>query len=828
MTSGLPVRRSWAVAAVLVVTFLLFGAGIWTLSADARREIDALATANADSTQWSLAQSEVEFLRLRTAILEADPDDPKSLDRVRRTFDVFYSRVQTIRSSRNFADVQQVPDVAEALAAFGAFLDHGVPLIDGPDETLGAALPDLDARSARLAPDLRTVSLAGVKVFARRSEAQREQVASALRNLALVAILLAVLVVAFIALMALLLRSSRRRAEQLQLAESRLRAIATTSLDAILVVGRDGRILDFNGAAQQIFGYTPKEAIGQPMADLIVPAHHRPAHDAGMHRFLTGGEKRVVGKGRVQLEARDKTGRIFPVDLSIETAESADGTIFVSFLRDISRRAAAERDLVEARDRALAGEKAKAEMLATMSHEMRTPLNGILGTLQLLGTTVLDARQRGYAEMMETSGRMLLHHVNTVLDISRTDAGMVRSTNAVFDPVETLQALVGALSAQAAARGNVIVLRPGGDPPGLSIGDSDLLSQILANLIGNAIKFTENGRIDIECERLPGGDLVEVRVSDTGIGIAEDQLDRVFEDFVTLDPSYSRKVEGTGLGLGIVRRLVAVMQGEVGVESEPGEGSVFWVRIPLASAEPEASPAPRLAPERPTVVSGATVLLVEDNEINRLVARGLLDSFGCDVTEAHDGEAGVALSAERRFDIILMDISMPRLDGVSATRAIREGGGPNAATPVIALTAHALPVDRQRFREAGMTDVVIKPLMQDDLRRALAPHLATKPDKALKDRPVTSFLTEELSARAWQELEAGLRTVEDRLAAGEEPAGLRFAIHRLAGTAAVLGATDLHEAFRAAESAAALADREQMRAKLLATGKFLKSAQSRQ
>ena len=438
-------------------------------------------------------------------------------------------------------------------------------------------------------------------------------------------------------------------------------------------------------------------------------------------------------------------------------------------------------------------------MLATMSHEMRTPLNGILGTLQLLEQTEMDARQRGYAGMMETSGRMLLHHVNTVLDISRSDAGMVRAVPAVFDPAQTLRDVVDALSAQAAARGNVLALRPGGEPPGPSLGDSDLLGQVVANLLGNAIKFTEDGRIDIECERLPGGDMVEIRVADTGIGIEEDQQGRIFEDFVTLDPSYSRTVEGTGLGLGIVRRLVAVMQGEVGVESEPGEGSVFWVRLPLPSAGGEVVAAPGRMPDQPSRDRGLTVLMVEDNEINRIVARGMLDTLGCEVAEAHDGEAGVTMAAARPFDLILMDISMPRLDGVSATRAIREGDGPNARTPIIALTAHALPVDRQRFHEAGMTDVLVKPLMRDDLARALT---RSRPDAAViiearEDAP----LPDDLSARATTELQEGLQSLIARLDAGATSA-LGPEIHRLIGTASVIGRTDLVDLLRAAEAAA--------------------------
>ena len=319
------------------------------------------------------------------------------------------------------------------------------------------------------------------------------------------------------------------------------------------------------------------------------------------------------------------------------------------------------------------------------------------GTLDLLSDTDLDERQQKYVGVMDASGKMLLEHVNNVLDISRVDAGMAERVEEPFDVCELAQSTVEGLQTTAELRGNTLKIAQPGPRAGMRVGDRKRIQQILFNLLGNAIKFTENGAVTLEIDCENGGETVEFRVIDTGIGIAEADLARVFEDFVTLDASYQREVEGTGLGLGIVRRLTDLLQGEIGVESEEGAGSVFWVRLPLPHVA--ARPFTRTVSLAPQEVAGRAlrVLVVEDNEINRMVAREMLERNGCVVTEAVDGQDGVRAAEADAFDLILMDISMPKLDGTAAARMVKSGHGPNAGTPIIALTAHALPADVARF-----------------------------------------------------------------------------------------------------------------------------------
>ncbi|MBF9061325.1 PAS domain S-box protein [Rhodobacterales bacterium HKCCSP123] len=781
------------------------------------REIDALATANSDNTQWSLAQTDVELLALDDAIdvalvVDDAEVDADTLRQVRSRFDIFYSRVSILRSSPIFASVREDPVAVEALSRIEAFLAETIPLIDADDAGLRAALPLLEARTEAIRPDVRTVTLQGVAALAREADDQRTGVASTLSLVSKITAALFFVMVVLVALLAHFVRKERTRAYQEGRTRARLASIISTSLDAIVVADQEGRVLEFNPAAEKIFGYARDEAMGARMEDLIVPEHHREAHVAGMKRYQATGERHVIGKGRVQLEARRKSGDIFPVELSISSAETRKGEVFISYARDISHQVAAERELIKARDEAVAGEKAKADLIAVMSHEMRTPLNGMLGTLDLLDTGERPPKEREYLDIIRASGRQLLYHVDTVLEISRAEAGKIVLAEEPFSLPALVRELVESQRGVAEHRGNALsyLVETGGTDHVL--GDPTRVRQVLLNLLGNAIKFTRNGAIAVEAERLDDSEMIEFRVIDDGIGIDAADLDRVFEDFVTLDTSYTRSVGGTGLGLGIVRRLVKAMGGQIGVESTKGEGSLFRVRLPLPSIVRSATPSDR--PEtaadgvsEAAVVAPMKVLIVEDNRINRIVLRDLLEQDGHAVDEAHDGQQGVDMAARTSYDIVLMDISMPVLDGVAATRAIRADEARGTRLPIVALTAHAAAVDKERFRAAGVDDILVKPISRQGLRAVLAgfshkgmrtgaPAAATP---AVLDRAQLDDLGSALGAGKLAELLAAFRaemtdaveTITSRLARGEVDFGLADAVHHAAGSAAMFGATAL-------------------------------------
>ena len=805
---------------------------IVALNIQVRQEIEACATADSDSTQWSLAQVDVELLALQNALLKAQDTGDSSLHEVRRRFDVFYSRVNTLMTSATYAPLRENGSTAVDLDRIVLFLSSATRLIDGGDPDLRQSLPDLAAQVDKLRPAMRGVSLSGVEVFSGEANSQRLGVANVLRFVSAITLALFAILLLLLTLFVWINRQTREKTVEQSQLRSRLQAIVSTSLDAVVVADHAGRVLEFNEAAEELFGYSRAEAIGELMEDLIIPRHMVDAHRAGIDRYRRTGERRAIGKGRLQLEARRKSGEVFPVEFSISTAQSAEGEIFALFIRDLSRRVAAEKELIKARDEAVEGERAKANLLAVMSHEMRTPLNGMLGTLELLDREDVTEKQRQRLDIIRSSGLLLLQHVNKALDVSRADAGKIEPVAEVFSLGDLVSELVESQRAEAEHGGNSISHHVTTDGPDACRGDVALLSQILLNLIGNAIQFTRDGRITVTANRLQHDDLVDFRITDTGIGIADADQNRIFEDFMTLNKSDSGMAGGTGLGLGIARRLVAATGGEIGVESTPGNGSVFWFRAPLPAApsvpqlraDPKGETAPR---EDPHSLPSLRVLVVEDNRVNRVVVSELLEQEGMQVDEAHDGAMGVRLAGANSYDLVLMDISMPVLDGVSATREIRAAENPETRVPIVALTAHALPEDIERFRAAGLNDILVKPISRSSVRAILedvardkigsdGEQSDTSPESApaLVDRAhlseLVATLGEDRLAPLLEELgiemERALNML-DSLSESDFPRpDLRIMVHHVAGSAAMLGARGLRSELVAIEEMLLLSD----------------------
>lgn len=800
-------RTSWFGAYLAFAVFTACAVGIYFLSADARREINALATANADSTQWALAQSEVELLALLSEARRTDLSQEAQTSSVRRRFDVFYSRINTMQESPVLSVLREDDATSAELTKVADLLDSMIPTIDGPDAALVAALPDIATRIDEVRPSVREVSLWGVAHFSQVSDAQRERVTNALLRLGLLTFLLVAALSAAVLALIKSFRTATQDGREKAAAQKRMSVIVSTSLDAIIVVDLEGRVIEFNEAAEKIFGYTRDEILNQKMSDKIVPDKFHAAHETGMNRYIETGEKRVVGQGRVQLEAKHKTGRVFPVELSISSAEGPDGEIFISYLRDISVRIAKQEELVKARDEAVAGERAKADLVAVMSHEMRTPLNGIVGALELLKTTDLNKTQSNMTDVMGTSADMLLQHVNDVLDMSRLEAGAAETIKRPFDPVAVTSELLGSLRMSAKDRGNALELNVLSPDFNLVLGDPGKLRQILTNLVGNAIKFTKHGTITVEIEPHTAEGQWELRVMDEGIGISDADQEKVFDDFVTLDPSYTRAQEGTGLGLAIVRRLVDHLGGEIGVESEVGEGSVFWVKLPTnvipeARRPKKSSHSTARTTTRDCAQQPLSILLVEDNAINRVVAREMLSKLGHACIEAHNGEEAVEVAKIRAFDAILMDISMPDLDGVEATKQIKSGDGPNTQTPIFAVTAHAMPTDVDRFTQAGMQGVLVKPISLDRLETLLhgksAPDPSEEPDSEWWDSIIIEEMRGAICASKHKELVALFVKEMDEACATTfsmtqitDTDQLKSEVHKLAGSASILGASKL-------------------------------------
>ncbi len=800
------VRGGVLVATACVVALI----AVFVLAQKVVSDLGLLDSADSDNVQWMLSQSEVEFLEFANRVGVAGSTSTSDLKEMRQRFDVFYSRIQTLSDANRYEQLREEEAYRSSLDAIRAFLDETVPLIDAEDNALRTSLPRIEASTKSLRPIVRQLSKSGLSLFAAASDERRTAISDTLLQLAVVMAGLTVALFAAVGYLARLNVLNHRRQMEISEAATRTNTIIDTSLDGMIVSDAEGRILEFNSAAEAIFGQHATDVLGKDLGEIIVPDHLRDAHDAGMRRMKEGGEKRVVGHGRVKLEAKRADGTIFPVELAIQSAETAEGEIFVAFLRDISTRVKAEEELVAARDRALAGERAKSEFLATMSHEIRTPLNGLLGNLSFLSDTELDGDQTLFVENMEKSGQLLRNHVSDVLDITRYEAGQLEIRSEPVHLVQLVQDIIDTQSSSASKNGTTINWSWVGKQMEWVNTDPNRLQHILTNLIGNAVKFTHDGLISVRIEaiRSENEDASEIKilVADSGVGIAPELQDKIFDDFVTGNRAYDRSVDGTGLGLSIAKRFVSAMNGDIGLAHSSSAGTTFWFTIPVTKAEPVEQVSTQAAslPEQDPL----NVLVVEDNEINRFVTSRMLQSFGHTVTEAQDGQVGAQLAEKTRFDVILMDISMPVMDGRTATKKIRKGSGMSAEVPIIALTANALAEEKEAFLGDGMDGVLTKPLQPEALHETLAE--ISHYDAAAHEQPKDGA---EMSARAFvgddafavlitkfiDEVEGFLAWLPTSLEDNDE---IRARAHKVAGSAAVFGATTFREKLKALENAA--------------------------
>lgn len=506
---------------------------------------------------------------------------------------------------------------------------------------------------------------------------------------------------------------------------SLLRSVLDSASEiSIIATDEDFVIRVFNSGAEKLLGYSAAEVVGRATPGLIhdpseIKSRARELGKAMGRKLRAGDYFREPGAHGIQQAWTylRKDGERVPVSLVVTAMVGDAGKVlgYLGVAHDVSTQLQHERMLVDAKSAAERANRAKSEFLANMSHEIRTPMNAVIGLCYLLERTRLNAHQSELLGKMLHASETLLGIINDVLDLSKIEAGELSISPEPFSPQELVTYLTETWRMQAGLKGVEVKLHIPAPLPALVLGDSLRVNQILSNLLSNAIKFTDSGQVSVRALALPhagGATRLRFEVQDTGVGIAPEAAERLFQPFAQADGSITRRFGGTGLGLSIVKQLAELMGGEVGFASELGVGSTFWAELPFELTDAAAMPAPEqhATAADPAALAGVRVLIVDDSEINLEVAKRILESVGAIVSLAANGREAIDhLHLQGgACDLVLMDVHMPVVDGLTATRLIRQDLGLRDL-PIVALTAGALASQRQEARIVGMTDFISKP-----------------------------------------------------------------------------------------------------------------------
>jgi len=492
-----------------------------------------------------------------------------------------------------------------------------------------------------------------------------------------------------------------------------LEAIFNTSKDGIAILDEESNFLDFNQAYMEMTGYTREELLEKSCLDLTVAEDRERSIDA-LQIVKKAGFMKNFEKGCIL-----KNGTTLTVGMSITLMPDKERFLITS--KDITSQKLLERHLLEAKESAERANRAKSEFVANMSHEIRTPMNAILGFSDLVLRTELTPKQRDYIEKISSSSSSLLNILNDILDYSKIEAGKLEILQKPFEIRDMMHRFEALYLPSIQQKGLLYTLNIQENVPHVMVSDELRLHQVLGNLVSNAVKFTESGEILITVRLLDQNESdsrIEFSVKDTGIGMNDEQIKRLFTPFEQADSSITRKYGGTGLGLSISQRLVSMMGGTIDLKSEKGKGSTFSFSILMGNEsktiEENVSDTSIVDKNSYALLKGIKVLLVEDNYLNMEVAKGLLENFGVDVTTAFNGEEALNRLTTLEFDLVLMDMHMPVMDGLEATRMIRKNPS-FMQLPIIAMTAAAMEQDRALCLEAGMNEYITKPIVLDQL-----------------------------------------------------------------------------------------------------------------
>jgi PAS domain S-box-containing protein len=539
--------------------------------------------------------------------------------------------------------------------------------------------------------------------------------------------------------------SDQKRAEEyIQLSEKKYRDLFNYSQAWICTHDLNGRLLSVNPAASLALDYTAGEMVGRKLVEFL------PEEDIGLFELNYLQPILRHGKSEGVFRIQGKTGKvIYLLYQNYKMDVPGIEPYVIGFAQDISDRIKVERELRQAKKLTEEAARAKEVFLANMSHEIRTPMNGVLGIAGLLAKTKLDEQQQNYLRLIQDSANNLLLLVNDVLDLEKIILGKLQFEHVVFSLADRIDLCLQSFLYKAEEKGIGLVYENMLNENLIVLGDPYRLSQVMNNLINNALKFTETGTVTIETRLLnKSGNEVRIAftVKDTGIGITESQLGLIFEPFMQAHVAITRTHGGTGLGLSICRELITMMGGELKVHSEAGNGSCFSFELPFAISSSKLNHSTVAQDLNYQSLGNRNVLVAEDVELNQYLVRHIMESWGFTVDVVNNGREAVAMVEKNKYDLVLMDIQMPEMDGIEATRAIRQLSDPvKAAVPIVALTANALKGDSEKYLSAGMNDFLPKPFNEQKLFIVISNNLKTgaRPPKPMNESNTPATGTEE-------------------------------------------------------------------------------------
>lgn len=795
-------RARW----LALATTLVLGVCLSAVAVLAWRVVDAsrdLRLYMAEDSSWVIAQLEVDhqhvLLALQEHLNQTAPQD-RSLSEVLLKFDIYFSRVQTVLSH-----TATVKDFVAEREEFDARLEiirnnlsSVTPLVDALRPGDLAGLAQMNALMAEVMPDIRYVVVTAVQTWQRRAQMLRLQREAVLEQFLTAGALALALILGLLAVSAHLYRQSALRNTMVERLDSNLRASFEAALDGVIVTDAEGRILLFNSAAETLFNQRRAFVIGRSISILLPPrAGQRQAVDA---RQLI---QQIERRRRRRLRLRGRDGQMLPISVSaVGDTGSSGQPIHVGFVRDISSVVMMERQRREAARRVERDAAEKVRFLAATSHELRTPMQGVLGTIDLVLRQQSDPAIQSLLHIAQESAVAALDQIDHVLEVTALDdVAQPERADEPFSAATIAADLIAAAVRNGPQEGLDIRLDLVGDVPSEVIGKPRAFRQTLRNLISNAVKFGAGKPIILRLSCL-SPDALRVEVEDAGIGIDLKDQSRIFDDFEALDRDYTRLSGGIGIGLGIVRRAVLSMRGTVGVFSRLGQGSIFWFEIPVQPALPQPQATGQLAPMQ--------ILVVDDQSINRLLFEKMVNALGHQADQADSGQVAVRMARAVRYDLILMDISMPEMDGIEATRHIRAEGA-SRQSPIVGFTANLQPADHARALAAGMREILYKPARPADVERVLynVPSAPPAEDVAGLNEGIcdaVDLLANSLGvdrlAKLVRDVDSSFDALFELASAKGDLAELASEAHKCAGAAAILGALPLHAACCALETAA--------------------------